>query len=362
MMPGTLARYFGFRFLNVVVVVFGGLLLLVLMVDFVELLRRTGDMKEISALMVAKISFYRVPFVTERVIPFAVLVGAMSCYLNLSRRLELVVARSAGISAWQFVMPAIVIALLIGVGVTTLYNPVSASLREQSERMEGELYGNRRDLHTTVSGFWLRQRSDDGQSIVNAATSTQQGAALANVTVLMFDNSDRYRARIEAKRATLHDGYWRLEEARVYSDEAPTEEREVYELKTSLTRAQVQETFATPENVPFWQLPSFIKLAENSGLAAIGYRLQYYQLLMMPFYLVAMVLLAAAVSLRMFRFGGVQKMALSGIAAGFGLYVLSKVTGDLSRAGFLAPLTAAGLPPFIGGITGILALMYQEDG
>ena len=47
--------------------------------------------------------------------PFSVLVGAMSCYLNLSRRLELVIARAAGVSAWQFIAPAIVIALLIGI-------------------------------------------------------------------------------------------------------------------------------------------------------------------------------------------------------------------------------------------------------
>ena len=85
------------------------------------------------------------------------------------------------------------------------------------------------------------------------------------------------------------------------------------------------------------------RLAENAGLAAVGYRLQYYQLLAQPFYLAAMVLLAAAVSLRLFRFGGVQKMVLGGIAAGFLLYVLSKVTGDLSKAGLMPPLVAAGL-------------------
>ena len=54
-----------------------------------------------------------------------------------------------------------------------------------------------------------------------------------------------------------------------------------------------------------------------------------------------MVLLAASVSLRFFRFGGVQKMVLGGIGAGFLLYVLSKVTDDLSKAGLLAPWIAA---------------------
>jgi lipopolysaccharide export system permease protein len=75
-----------------------------------------------------------------------------------------------------------------------------------------------------------------------------------------------------------------------------------------------------------------------------------------------MVLLAAAVSLRLFRSGGVQRMVLSGVAAGFLLYILSKVTGDLSKASLMPPLVAASLPPFLGGVTGLIALLYQEDG
>ncbi len=90
--------------------------------------------------------------------------------------------------------------------------------------------------------------------------------------------------------------------------------------------------------------------------------MQYHKLLAQPFLLAAMVLLAAAVSLRFFRFGGMQKMVLGGMAAGFLLYVLSKVTDDLSKAGLMHPVAAAWLPVLIGGVTGFVALMYQEDG
>ena len=76
----------------------------------------------------------------------------------------------------------------------------------------------------------------------------------------------------------------------------------------------------------------------------------------------AMVLLAASVSLRLFRFGGVQKMVLSGVAAGFLLYVLSKVTDDLSKAELMYPIAAAWLPVFVGGLAGFLVLLHQEDG
>ena len=114
--------------------------------------------------------------------------------------------------------------------------------------------------------------------------------------------------------------------------------------------------------MPFWSLSSYIDAAENAGVSASNYRLQYYQLLAQPFYLVAMVLLAASVSLRLFRFGGVQKIVLAGVAAGFVLYVLAKVTGDVSKAGMMPAMLAAGLPPAAGGLTGLIALLYQEDG
>jgi lipopolysaccharide export system permease protein len=363
MIGGTFSRYVGFRFLTAVASIFAGLLVLVALIDFIEMLRRTGDIKDVSALYVAKMSLYRVPFLAERIMPFAVLVAAMFSYLNLSRRLELVIARAAGVSAWQFIAPSMVIALLVGVAATTLYNPLSAMLREQSARIEGEIFrGNRSFYDLGGTGFWVRQRSDDGQSIINAKTSRRQGLELAGVSVFRLDEADGIRDRIEAKTATLQAGYWRLEEVRFYAEGVAPVDRNAFDLATYLTPAQVRESFATPDTVPFWQLGAYIRLAENSGLAAAGYRVQYYQLWAQPLYLAAMVLLATAVSLRLFRFGGVQKMILGGIGVGFLLYVLSKVTADLSKAGLIPPLAAAGLPPLIGGLTGLITLLYQEDG
>ena len=104
-MISTLDRYFGMKFLTTLVAVLGGVFALVILLDYVEQMRRLSDAPNASALLVAKISLFRVPQITERILPFCVLIGAMSCYLGLSRRLELVVTRAAGMSAWQFVAP-----------------------------------------------------------------------------------------------------------------------------------------------------------------------------------------------------------------------------------------------------------------
>jgi lipopolysaccharide export system permease protein len=274
-----------------------------------------------------------------------------------------VVARSAGISAWQFVAPAMAVAFVLGIVATAVYNPISAILQEHSKRFEAELFGQTANALSRSGGtFWVSQRTDEGQAIINAVASRDQGINLNGVSIFIFDTEGRFKQRIEARAAVLVPGAWALRDARVYGlGLVPTDQAE-YRLKTSLTPEQVRESFATPETVPFWELPVYIQIAEHAGLVAAGYRLQFQKLLARPFLLAAMVLLAAAVSLRFFRFGGVQKMVLSGVAAGFLLYVLSKVTEDLSKAELMHPVAAAWLPVLVGGITGVIALLYQEDG
>ena len=360
---GTLVRYFGLRFLSAVLLVFVGIFLLVGLLDYIELMRRSSDIPNVSALLVAKTSLFRVPQVTERVLPFCVLIGAMSSYLNLSRRLELVIARSAGMSAWQFISPAVMIAFLLGVLFTTLYNPLAAVLDEQSKRYEAELFGHSRlGLLSSGGPYWASQRTPEGTAIINAKSSRDQGVALSGVTVFTFDPEHHFQQRIEARAAILKPGVWQMLDARIYRLGKLPIDQAVFQLKTSLSPEQVRESFATPETVPFWELPLYIKIAEHAGLVAAGYRLQFQKLLARPFLLAAMVFLAASVSLRFFRFGGVQKMVLSGVAAGFLLYVLSKVTDDLSKAELMHPAAAAWLPVLAGGLTGFIALLYQEDG
>ena len=363
MVTNTLGRYFAGRFVVSALGVFAGIFVLLVLVDYIEMVRKTSGLVSASAVMVAETSLFRVPQLLEKMMPFCVLIGAMTCYLALSRRLELVVARAAGVSAWQFIAPALASAILLGILATVAYNPMSANLRETSKRMEAELFGSAPGGGIQdASGFWINQVNADGSVIINAARSEQQGVRLTGLTLFRFDTANQFKERIEAREATLEDGFWLFKTLRRYSLDSPPVDQDRFELATSLTPAQVRNSFSTPETVSFWQLPSYIRSSESSGFATAGYRLQYHKLLAQPFLLAAMVMLAASVSLRFFRMGGVQKMVLSGVGAGFLLYVLSKVTEDLSKAELMHPIAAAWLPVFVGGLTGFLALLYQEDG
>jgi lipopolysaccharide export system permease protein len=359
----TLSRYFAWRFFVAVVGVFVGVFVLVAFVDYIDVMRKASDVPNAPITQLMLMSLYRVPQTMERLLPFSVLVGAMTCFFSLSRRMELVVARGAGMSVWQIIAPAMLVAIALGAVGTVVYNPVSASLREASKRIESKIFGQSATaLEGYESGYWVRQRGGDGESILHARQSREQGLKLTTITIFTFNTAGEFKERIEAQDAELQPGAWQLSHGRIFAINTPPQDFESYLLPTKLTREQVAESFAAPETVGFWHLPTYIRFAEDSGLAAAGYRVQYQILIARPFLLAAMILLASSVSLRAFRFGGVPQRILLGVAAGFSIYVLSKVTEDLSKAELLPPLLAAWLPAAAGGFSGFLVLLHEEDG
>ncbi len=341
--------------------VFLTIFILIYLIDFVELLRRSSDSEGASAPLVAFISLLRVPAVSEQVLPFAVLFGAMTAFLNLTRKLELVVARAAGVSAWQFLFPPVVIALLIGLVSITVYNPLSAVFKQRADRLETRLFGKtgRSDADTAL---WLRQRSIDGQAILHAERSGDGGALISGVSVFVFTVNGQFVERVEAARARLLPGFWEISDARVTSAGEEPQTLGTYLLATNLTPEQVATRFMAPETVPFWDLPELRDRTMRAGLDATGYSLQYQKLLARPLLLVAMTLVAASFSLRFFRFGGIAQMVSGGVGAGFVLYVASKLVADLGNAGLLSTGVAAWSPAIMGTMLGILAMLNQEDG
>ncbi|MCK0195428.1 LPS export ABC transporter permease LptG [Ancylobacter sp. 6x-1] len=361
MIGRTLGLYFGRLFLNSVVGIYVGCAFLIMLVDFLELSRRVGD-RDVDTSTLFTLVLYHIPFYTEQLLPFAVLFAGIGTFLTLSRRLELVVARASGISAWQFIAPACLIALVLGVLSTTIYNPISAEFRERSSAIEAEIFNRDTGMFATSSaGFWIRQQSADGQSIIQAAAKQDGGRQLSGVTVFVFGKNGKLTERAEARTAQLVAGAWELRDVRVLTIGVGMGHYDTYLVATNLTPEQVQETLQS-DTVSFWDLPAAIETAERVGFGAERYRLQYQSLLARPLLLLAMVLIAASVSLRVFRFGGIGEAILGGVAAGFLLYVSTKLAEDLGEAGVVHPVVAAWFPAVVGALMGILILLHREDG
>ena len=361
MVGRTFAFYLARNFTKSILMVFGLLFAIIYLSDFVELLRRSGDAKGTTTPGVAFLSLLRVPTITEQIFPFSVLFGAMFAFLNLTRKLELVVARAAGLSVWQFILPPLGVALVLGLVTTAVYNPVAAVSKQRAERLETRMFG-KTGSEQVDTAFWLQQDGVDGQTILRADRASDGGSVLSGITAFVYDRDGSFMERVEAEHGELHDGYWALDDARVLQPGEAPREVATELIATNVTPEQVQQKFTAPDSVPFWRLPEIRDATEKAGLNAAGYELQYQKLLARPLLFMAMILVAAAFSLRFFRFGGIARMVAGGVAAGFVLYVATKLVGDLGGAGLLSAPVAAWSPAVVGSMLGSLALLYQEDG
>jgi lipopolysaccharide export system permease protein len=357
---GTLARYLSLRFVRSIALVFGTVFGLVYTLDFVELMRRAADTAGATPGLMAQLSLFRTPAIAEQVFPFAVLFGSMTALLQLSRKLELVVARAAGISAWQFLQPGLLVALGLGIVSVTIYNPLSASLKEQASKLESRIFAHK--AKGRGPDLWLRQKSLDGQAVIRADGTATNAGVLERITAFVFDKDGHFQERIEAASGILREGFWEFRDAHVFTTIEEPQTYSTYLLASNLNASQVRQSFTSAESVPFWRLGDTIARSESAGLDATRYRLQYDVLLARPLLFVAMVFVAASVSLRFFRFGGVTKMVISGVTAGFVLYVVTELMRDLGTSGFVGPTVAAWFPAVVGSLLGTLALLYQEDG
>jgi lipopolysaccharide export system permease protein len=360
---GTLTRYISWRFLFAMLGVFTLCLVLIFFVDFIEVLRRSGKFGGAPAVMLVWLTLLRLPSVSEHVLPFAVLIGSIGGFLMLSRSSELVIARAAGMSAWQFILPGVLVAFAIGVLSTVFYNPLAAYAKARSENLYATLFNRETTiLKTKGAGAWLRQEGVDGQSVIHADHAAKHGLSLSGVTALHFDKNGNMFERIEAESAELKDGRWELRNAWISTVGRQPSFHEHYILSTYLTPTQVRTALGSTASVSFWELPEFIDLADKAGLSATKYKLRYHMLLARPVLLAVMVLLAATCSLRAFRFGKIQTMVIAGLGAGFTFFIFSEMSRNLGVSGVAAPTIAAWAPVGVAGFLALTVLLYQEDG
>ena len=359
----TLSIYIGRQFLLGIGMVFLVLLVLILIGDVIELLRRAARRPETGFGVVLQMALLQLPTLAERMLPFATLFGGMLTLSRLTRSHELVVARAAGVSVWQFLMPGLVIALLIGAFMVTVFNPVASVMVARFERLEAKyLRGNTSMLAVSDNGLWLRQADPEGQSVVHALRVSQQGLELEDVIIFLYRGTDVFVGRIDARTARLGDGYWELKNAVLTGPDQPGRFLDSYRLPTSLTLAQIQDSFASPETLSFWALPRFIDTLEAAGFSAVRHRLYWHSVLSTPLLLSATVLIAAAFSLRLTRRGGTGLLLFSGVLVGFVLYFLSDLVRAFGISGGIPVILAAWTPAGIHALLGLALLFHLEDG
>lgn len=358
----TLSRYFFRRQVGTIVQFAIGIMLIVLIVDFTEVSGRLPESSHFTALDTLYLSMLRVPSIMQTTFPFIILFASMATLIGLNRKYELVIARSAGVSAWQFLAPLAFASFLIGIGLVTIVNPIAARTLQLSELQEVAAGLRNRGSLEHQGPPWIRQKTDEGVTIIGARTAADNGLLLGDATFLRIEGDNTIIERLDAKKAELESGKWVLTDVRRFRAGKPETHVDTMEIKTNLEPEFVQESLSDPKTIPFFELPRKIEAAHSFGLSADSFAVQFHTLIALPFLLMAMTLIAAVVSLKFARFGQSISVIVGGIIAGFVLYVGSVLIKAFGSAGTIPPIAAAWIPVVVAMALGVTILLHKEDG
>ena len=368
MIGRTLGFYLAKDFFRKMVSIFILFFCLIIAVDLIELSRELAKAPNIGFKEIFVIALFRAPAFAENILPFSALFGAATSLLLLNRRLELVVARASGVSVWQFLWPIALTAALIGGFSALAYNPLSLSGQIASRAAEAAAFGQAKGSFSNKSkNFWLRLSQKDGDVVLRARVSQNAGTKLTAVSAYRFDIEGAVRERLDAANAAFvtnasGQNHYLLNDVTVtVPGERGREEASVV-LLVNITESELQADQTDASSVSFWRLGDQAERAQAAGKNGLPFHTRFHALLAQPLLFVAMVLLAATVSLTFARFGVNGKVILGGVLAGFVLYVATKLVITFGSNGLVPPSIAAWSPALVATLISVTVLLHQEDG
>jgi lipopolysaccharide export system permease protein len=362
----TLHFYFARRFLRTFLGITAVFVILLGLIDLVDELTDSPGLPfgEVMTLVALK-----APHANYEILPLVMILAAVALFTRLARSSELVVLRASGRSGLRGLLGPVAVAGLLGVASVTLLNPiVAASSRHRTDLMNRHVDGGQSVMAIASEGLWLRQGSTTGQTVIHAARASSDLGILYDTTFIAFSPEGEPYRRINARSARLDPGEWQLSDAKVWDitpgrnaeSDARTEARMT--LPSALTQDRIVESFGKPEYISIWNLPAFIAQLEEAGFSARRYAMWFQMELARPLFLMALVMVAAAFTMRHVRLSNTGVSVLVAIMLGFSLHYIRNFAQVMGENGQIPVMLAAWAPPVASFLLALGILLHMEDG
>nr|WP_283255075.1 LPS export ABC transporter permease LptG [Marivita sp. GX14005] len=360
-------RYFARRFLWTFLGIFAIFFLFQLLLDLVDQIRRLDD--DVSFGEIMHLTLLNTPEGMYQILPLVMILSAIALFVSLARSSELVVTRAAGRSGLVALVGPLVVAVVIGGLTVAMGNPiVAATSKAYADLRESYRSGETSALSIGKEGLWLRQSDPAGQTVIRAARANPDGTVLYDVMFVAYAEGGGPVRRIEAEEATLEAGAWKLRGAKVWplrvglNPEANAQVYGILTVPSTLTEDSIKDRFGRPSAVSVWELSGYITDLESAGFSARRHAVWLQMELARPVFLVSMVLIGAAFTMRHSRLGGTGIAVLSAVLLGFSLYYVRNFAQILGENGQLNALVAAWAPPLASVLLALGLILQREDG
>jgi lipopolysaccharide export system permease protein len=330
--------------------VLGGVLsVLAVLVTLDAIISFAGDADKIghaSYTLWSAIEFtlFRIPRQAYALFPLAVLLGTVLGLGMLASSGELVVIRAAGVSLLRIIFSVMKAAMVLIVLAMVIGEAIAPPLTQYAQIKKARTLSQQISLNTDY-GLWAR----DGQVYIHVRRVESDGR-LTGIQLYRFDDQQQLVSTTSAASARHQGDQWLLNKVtRTELSPSGAKQQHLDHLtwKSLLKPELVDVVSILPEFLSVWKLNDYIGYLKENNLDSALYELSFWNKLMMPLTIAAMVLLAVPFVFGSRRQGGVGQRIFIGFLAGLVFYIVDQLIGQVSVVYSIPPWLGASFPTFL---------------
>ena len=295
----------------------------------------------------------RLPRKLYELFPLAVLLGTVMGLGGMASSGELTVIRASGVSLLRIILSVMKAAVVLIVLAMVIGEAIAPSMTQYAQLKKVRTLSQQVSLNTDY-GLWAK----DGQIYIHVRRVESDGR-LTGIKLYTFDDKQQLQSTIIAASARHQGKDWQLQKV-VRTEFLPEgiQKTKFSQLTwNSLLKPELVEVVSiSPDRLSIWKLKDYIGYLEENNLDSALYELSFWNKLMMPLTIVAMVLLAVPFVFGSLRQGGVGQRIFFGFLVGLTFYIVDRLIGQVSVVYAMPPWLGASVPTFVVIALGIYSI------
>lgn len=357
MPSATIARYVGGMFLTRVVLVLAMLVGILMVLDLLSESGRILSVPGNSGDDVLLYATLRLPQIVSQFLPFAVLLATLVALSQLNAGSEVVIFKSAGISAHQILAPLFMVGAAVALVSFAFNETVLTQTNARLERWKAAEYA---PIAALEAGGPVEVWARDGADLVHAAR--MDGGRLIDVVLYRRAADSRLIDITRATSATARRGGWALAGARRFEvATGRTTARPALFWATALTPARFAARAPNADEIPLWRLGAVIEGERAEGRSVGALEAALHHKLSGPLSAVLMPLMGAVAAFGLARSGKLFMRAVAGMFLGFAFFVADNFMLAMGEFGAAPPIVAAWSPILLFFLIGEAVLLRSEE-
>ena len=273
-------------------------------------------------------------------IPTSAVIGCLVGLGNLASSSELTVMRAAGVSLWRLVCSALIPALIlaiIGAILGEYIAPAAEQVAETHRSIARSAEGN-----YSGEGFWHHEGND-----FMYFNAVEPNGVLYGMSLYKFDDDFQLKSSVLAKRAIYLGDHWMLEGVKrsdFNGKEFVTIEKAVEPWMTSLTTTLLKVVVVKPEGLSMTGLWAYSNYLEDQGLDSGEYWLAFWNKVLQPLSIFALVLVGVSFVLGPLRSVSIGFRVFLGVITGIVFFIIQSILGPSSLVFGFSPILAVLMP------------------